>query len=111
MIARFISGLISLGFVLVLAGCGKPGPAQSNPGHPLPPSPLIAQCEPGLPGGRFVIGSALSPNTFNPLFATNSASDAIVRLLFGSLVNVNMTTQEAGPGLAESWSVASDQKT
>jgi peptide/nickel transport system substrate-binding protein len=32
-------------------------------------------------------------------------------LLFGSLLNEDMVTQEMGPGLAESWSVAPDQKT
>ena len=110
MMAPFCSPLAFLGLVLALAGCGKPGRSQPR-AHPLPPSPLIAKCEPGQPGGRFVIGSSASPNTFNPLFATNGASDAIVRLLFASLVNVNMATQEPGPGLAESWSVAPDQKT
>ena len=77
----------------------------------MPPSPLIAKCEPGQPGGSFVIASAASPNTFNPLFSTSSASDGIARLIFGSLVHLDMVTQEPGPGLAESWSVAADQKT
>lgn len=111
MIARFLSVLTLPGLVLALAGCGKPGDSQTTSGHPLPPSPLIARCEAGQPGGRFVIANASGPNTFNPLFATNNASDSIVRLLFGSLVNVNPVTQEPGPGLAASWSVAPDQKT
>ena len=111
MITRFCSCLTLLALVMALAGCGKPSRSQPGSRHPLPPSPLIAKCEPGQPGGRFVIGASGSPNTFNPLFATNSASDAIVRLLFGTLVNLNPVTQEPGPGLAESWSVAPDQKT
>jgi peptide/nickel transport system substrate-binding protein len=41
----------------------------------------------------------------------NGASDAVTRLLFSSLVGVNLESQEAEPGLAESWSVAPDQKT
>jgi peptide/nickel transport system substrate-binding protein len=111
MIARFLLRLTLLGFVLAMAGCGKQSRSQSNAGHPLPPSPLIAKCEPGQPGGRFVIALPTTPNTFNPLFATNSASDEIARLLFGTLVKLDQVTEEPGPGLAESWSVAPDQKT
>jgi len=44
------------------------------------------------------------------LLALDGASDAVIRLLFSSLVHFDQTTQEAGPGLAESWSVAPDQK-
>ena len=36
---------------------------------------------------------------------------SIVRLLFAPLVNMDWTTLQTGPGLAESWSVAPDQKT
>ena len=43
--------------------------------------------------------------------AVDPASDDIVRLLFGSLVNLNWLTQEPGPGLAESWTVEPDGKT
>jgi len=111
MTALSFSCVAWLGFFLALAGCGKQSNSKPQAGHPLPPSPLIAKCEPGQPGGRFVIASAASPNTFNPLFSTSSASDGIARLIFGSLVHLDMVTQEPGPGLAESWSVAADQKT
>jgi peptide/nickel transport system substrate-binding protein len=47
----------------------------------------------------------------NPLQAGDGLSDNIIRLLHAPLVNLNWLTQEAGPGLAESWSVDSDQKT
>jgi len=110
MIAPAVSRLAWLACVLALAGCGKPGGPQAG-SHPLPPSPLIAKGEVGRPGGRFVIGASASPKTFNPLFALDTASDAIVRLLFASLVNLNWAAQQPGPGLAESWSVAPDQKT
>ncbi len=93
--------------LLGLAGCGR---NSSSTGHALS-SPLVAKCDPGKLGGRFVMGCSESPNSFNPLFATNVTSDNVLRLLFGSLVNMNMATQEPGPALAESWSVASDQKT
>jgi len=111
MTALSFSRVAWLGFFLALAGCGKQSNSKPHEGHPLPPSPLIAKCEPGQAGGCFVIASAASPNTFNPLFSTSSASDGIARLIFGSLVHLDMVTQEPGPGLAESWSVAADQKT
>src|SRR3989442_1711588 len=53
----------------------------------------------------FVLATATGPKTFNPLFALDGSSDAIVRLLNGALVNMDMTTHEPKPGLAESWSV------
>jgi peptide/nickel transport system substrate-binding protein len=54
-----------------------------------------------------VLATETSPVTFNPLFTF----DGITRLLYGSLVNVGPAMQQPGPGLAESWSVAADQKT
>ena len=60
---------------------------------------------------RFVLAAASGPKTFNPLFASDAASDGIVRLLFSSLIEINFSTQEPTPGLAESWSVEPDQKT
>ncbi len=106
-----LSRIALLGAVFALAGCGKPGDGKLSSPHPLPPSPLIAPGEPGRPGGRFVIAASTSPKTFNPLFAFDNASDSIVRLLFGSLVSLDWAAQKPGPGLAESWSVAADQKT
>ncbi len=111
MIAPSFSRLALFIPVLALAGCGKPGAVRSGASHPLPPSPLIARGDPGQPGGRFVIGASASPKTFNPLVALDSASDGIVRLLFATLVNMDWAAQQPGPGLAESWSVAPDQKT
>jgi peptide/nickel transport system substrate-binding protein len=110
MIAPTFSRFALLAGVLALAGCGKPrGPQPGT--HPLPTSPLITKSDPGQPGGRFVIGASASPKTFNPLFALDSSSDAVVHLLFAPLVNLDWATQQPGPGLAESWSVAPDQKT
>lgn len=111
MIASCLSRIALLGTLLALAGCGKPGAPQPNAPHPLPPSPLVAKGEPGRRGGRFVIPASASPKTFNPLFVFDGPSDSIVRLLFASLVHFDWVTQQPGPGLAESWSVAQDQKT
>src|ERR1035437_10962889 len=105
------SRIALLGTALALAGCGKPEAMKPSAPHPLPPSPLVARGDPGQTGGRFVIAASASPKTFNPLFALDGASDSIVRLLFGSLVNLDWAAQQPGPGLAESWSIAPDQKT
>ena len=77
----------------------------------LPEPPRVANCEPGRPGGRLVLGALGNPRTFNPLLDFDSGSDAVIRLLYSSLVTLNLESQEAEPGLAESWSVAPDQKT
>lgn len=100
--------LVSL---FALAGCGKSDLPAPGPAHPLPPSPLIAQGEPGQPGGRLVIGASASPKTFNPLYTVDPASDSLLHLLFAPLVYLDWVSQHPGPGLAEAWSVAPDQKT
>ena len=110
MTAPSFSHIALLGAVLALAGCGKSDAVKRGPTHPLPRSPLIAKGDPGQPGGRLVIAASASPRTFNPLFSIDGASDGIIRLLYASLMNVDWVTQEPGPGLAESWSVAPDQK-
>src|SRR5438477_3129404 len=109
------SGVWSLKFgvfvlaLLSLVGCSD---NSSTPkGHPLPPSALISKCEPGQPGGELTLALPMRPGTFNPLLTSDPASDLVVRLLFGSLVNIDWATQEPGPGLAESWSVAADNRT
>jgi peptide/nickel transport system substrate-binding protein len=111
MTAPSFSHVALLGTVLALAGCGKPDSLKSSAPHPLPPSPLMARGDPIQPGGRLLIAASASPKTFNPLFAVDGASDSLIRLLFTSLVNVDWVTQEPGPGLAEAWFVAPDQKT
>ena len=75
------------------------------------PAPCVAKCDPGQPGGRLTLLTAGLPRTFNPLLASDSASDQVARLLFGSLLNLDATTLEAGPGMAESWAVEPDGKT
>lgn len=93
---------------LLLTGCGPKTPVPSpTSGHPLA-NPLVMKCEPGQRGGRLTLLTAGPPRTFNPLLVVDGASDHAVRLLFGSLMVVNAATQEAGPGMAETWSVSPD---
>jgi peptide/nickel transport system substrate-binding protein len=111
MIAPSLSRVALFVTVLALAGCGKTEAPRSSAPHPLPPSPLVAKGEAGRRGGSFVIAASASPKTFNPLFAFDGPSDSLIRLLFAPLVSMDWVAQQPGPGLAESWSVAPDQKT
>jgi len=94
---------VLLGAVLI-GGC-KPQ------AHALPEPPCVAAGDVGEFGGRLVLAALGNPRTFNPLIALDSGSDAATRLLFSSLVRLNLESQEPEPGLAESWSVAPDQRT
>jgi peptide/nickel transport system substrate-binding protein len=106
-----VFGLMS---AAMLSGCGsknESSPSTSSASIPLPDPPLVAPCEPGIPGGRLVVATYGDPKTFNPITATELSSRDIYRLLFNTLVNYDWPSQQAIPGLAESWSVAADQKT
>jgi peptide/nickel transport system substrate-binding protein len=99
-------------FALVLIALATVGGCSRQPqGHALPEPPRVAACEPGTPGGRLVLSLVGNPRTFNPVLDGDGASDGVIRMLFSSLVGVNLESQEAEPGLAESWSVGPDQKT
>lgn len=100
-----------LALLSLLVACGKSQAPKASAAHSLPSPPLVSQAEPGQPGGRFTIALPFSPRNLNPLLAGDGLSDNILRLLHGSLVNLNWLNQEPGPGLAESWSVEPDQKT
>ena len=99
----------AIALLTVVTGLG--GCSKKSQGHALPQPPRVASCPDGIPGGRLVLMAAGSPRTFNPLLDIDPGSDAVVRLLFSSLVSINLESQLAEPGLAESWSVAADQKT
>src|SRR5205823_588059 len=65
----------------------------------------------GQPGGVLTVAVLGGPRTFNPVLVDDAASDLAVRFLFSSLVHMDWASQEPGPGLAESWSVAADNRT
>jgi len=98
----------------LLSACGSkeqtsaPRPADNIP---LPSPPLVASCEPGIPGGRLVVATFGNPKTFNPVTAAEHSSIEILQYLFASLLTMDWPTQDMLPGLAESWSMAPDQKT
>lgn len=94
---------------LITAGCSEK--SSTKTAGPALASPLVAKCEPGVPGGRLTLATVGYPHTFNPLLVDDGASEQVIRLIFGSLIILDATTQEPTPGLAESWSVEPDGKT
>src|SRR5208283_3024354 len=72
--------------IVCLAGCGKKtetatlGKNVTN--YPLPDPPLVADCAPGIRGGRLVIAEPGDPQTFNPITANESSSQDIYRFFF-----------------------------
>ena len=97
-------------WLALVPGCGKKAETRSTEGHPLV-SPLVVQSEAGRRGGRLTLVSSGPTRSFNPLVSGDMGPDTVTRLLFSPLVNMDWTTQQPGPGLAESWSVTEDEKT
>lgn len=104
------TSLIFISAGVLVSGCSKDAPpAQSK--FPLPQPPLVSSAEPGRHGGRLLLSTVGTPSTFNPLQANDIASVECSQVLFSPLVRMDFTAQEVRPALAESWSVAPDQKT
>jgi peptide/nickel transport system substrate-binding protein len=112
---RFVPILLVLAVAIFgLSGCEKNTetvPERSAASYPLPEPPLVAGCEPGIPGGRLVIGELGDPKTFNPITANETSSRDIYRLMFKKLLNLDCASQEIEPSLAESWTNSPDGKT
>jgi peptide/nickel transport system substrate-binding protein len=91
--------LIGLATLLVLGGMGRPASAQ----------PLRATMrEPGVPGGRFVIGVTNDARTLNPIMSNETSSSEVSDLLFTALTEFDNITQKPYPVLARSWKVSPD---
>jgi peptide/nickel transport system substrate-binding protein len=101
--------------IVYLSGCGKKSETASSgksaADYPLPEPPLVADCAPGNLGGRLVVATFGDPKTFNPITANEQSSEEIYRHLFASLLGYDPIKQEVEPGLAVSWTNASDGMT
>jgi len=71
----------------------------------------VADCEPGVPGGRLVVALFGDPKTFNPITANEQSSEEIYRHLFAGLLGFDWTSQQVTPELAESWTNMPDGRT
>ena len=60
---------VSAALMICLSGCGKKSgnatTEKSAASYPLPDPPVVVDCEPGVPGGRLVVGELGDPKTFN----------------------------------------------
>jgi peptide/nickel transport system substrate-binding protein len=100
--------------LVCLSGCGKKtetAPPKPAANYPLADPPLVADCQPGIPGGRLVLSTFADPKTFNPITASEESSREIYRLLFAPLLGDDPNTEEVTPGLADWWTNAPDNKT
>jgi peptide/nickel transport system substrate-binding protein len=105
---------ILLTAVLAWSGCGKKTeetPAGNSAANQPPAPPLVVDCEPGISGGKLVVGEVGDPKTFNYIMANETSSLDIGRFMFWGLLNFDVPTQEVKPGLAESWTNSPDGKT
>ncbi|HZL12688.1 MAG TPA: ABC transporter substrate-binding protein [Verrucomicrobiae bacterium] len=101
--------------IFCFCGCGKKSETASSENsvtnYPLPDPPLVANCAPGIRGGRLVVADFSDPKTFNPITASEMSSIDIIRFLFASLLGFDEQSQSVEPGLAGSWTNSPDGKT
>jgi peptide/nickel transport system substrate-binding protein len=117
---RMKNSLIRIAAVFValsacFSGCSKRAETtlteKDAMSYPMPDPPLVADCEPGIPGGRLVVALYGDPKTFNPITANEQSSEEIYRHLFAGLLGFDWPSQQVEPGLAESWTNTPDGKT
>ena len=113
---KFVIGMAVLEVaIFCFCGCGKKSETGSShnsmANYPLPNPPLLANCSPGIPGGRLVVATFGEPKTFNPITANENSSQEIYRFLFASLLGDDPVTQQVEAGLADSWTNLPDGKT
>ncbi|HVU26604.1 MAG TPA: ABC transporter substrate-binding protein [Verrucomicrobiae bacterium] len=100
---------------ILFSGCSKKAESVSSENsatnYPLPDPPLVADCNPGIRGGRLVIAEPGDPKTFNPITANESSSQDIYRFFFASLLGDDPVAQGVTPGLAYEWTNLPDGRT
>ena len=106
---------VTIAAVIGLSGCGKKSDnaisEKAAASYPLPEPPVVVNCQPGIPGGKFIVGEVGDPKTFNFITANESSSIDLCRFIFWGLLNFDVPTQSIKPGLAESWTNSPDGKT
>ncbi|MCS6936593.1 MAG: ABC transporter substrate-binding protein [Candidatus Bipolaricaulota bacterium] len=89
--------------------------AQPARGGELPPdAQVLAQpegmSEPGLPGGKLVVGTIVGPKTLNPVVANETSSTDVTGLLHAGLVETRWEDYKPTEGLAHSWEISDDRR-
>ena len=69
---------------------------------------LTAPGDPGVYGGRLVVAQRAEPKTLDPVFAVDSPSREVIRLMTADLIHINRFSQKTEPALAKSWEVSKD---
>lgn len=109
---KMVQAAILAAMVSCFPGCGKKTETTiSTVNYPLPEPPLVADCDPGTPGGRLVLASYGDPKTFNPITANEQSSEEIYRHLFAALLGFDTPSQQVEAGLADTWTNSPDGKT
>jgi len=109
---RLTTVLMGLATLLALgAATGSTARSARPPGDPVP-APLepmrVSMREPGVPGGRFVLGVTNDARTFNPIMSNESSSSDVSDRLFTALVEYDNAAQQPVPALARSWEFSRD---
>jgi peptide/nickel transport system substrate-binding protein len=109
------TAIILTAALLGLTGCGKNSANSLSESTvtnaPLPEPPVVVNCQPGIPGGRFIVGEMGDPKTFNPITANEASSLDITRFMFWPLLNYDVPTQTVKPAVAVAWTNSPDGKT
>jgi peptide/nickel transport system substrate-binding protein len=109
------NAVVCAALLACLSGCGRKAETtlteKSAASYPLPDPPVVVNCGPGVPGGKFIVDEVGDPKTFNYIMANESSSIDICRFMFWSLLNFDVPTQTVKPGLAESWTNLPDGRT
>ena len=66
--------------------------------------------EPGVPGGKIVVGSISGPKTLNPVVAQETSSTDITGLMHAGLIETRWEDYTPAPGLAVAWEISDDRK-
>ena len=88
--------------IFCFSGCGKKSETRKIRAlnYPLPDPPLVADCHPGIPGGRLVLSTFADPKTFNPITANEQSSRGNLPVSFCLLARRRPEhgRSHAGPG-------------
>ncbi|MCX8103934.1 MAG: ABC transporter substrate-binding protein [Candidatus Bipolaricaulota bacterium] len=66
--------------------------------------------EPGVPGGKLVVGAISGPKTLNPVVAQETSSTDVTGLMHAGLIEARWEDYTPAPGLAVAWEISDDKR-